>query len=74
MVTRLVSAGMGIAVVPYRYGDRSYHVKRLAITGTDFKRVLYMFWKGEQSTPAEARFFEFVRGMVSVEEVRHLTD
>lgn len=67
MVTQLVAAGMGIAVVPYRYGDSSYRVKRLHLTDYVSSRTLYMFWKeAEFISPAGRRFLNFVKERAEV--------
>lgn len=62
MVAQLVAAGMGVAVVPRRYGDSRYHVACLRLTDYVTPRTLYMFWKEERFiSPAARRFLGFVK-------------
>lgn len=65
MVASLVSAGLGIAVVPKMYGDSYYDVKalRIRLRGTrPKKRVLYMVWSEDHfHSPALLKFIEFVK-------------
>lgn len=65
MVASLVSAGLGIAVVPKMYGDSHYDVKplRIKLLGSRPKRrVLYMVWSEEHfHSPALLKFIDFVK-------------
>jgi len=65
LIASLVSAGLGVAVVPQMYGDDYYDVRplRIMLNGTRPKRrLLYMVWSEEHfQSPALQRFIEFVK-------------
>ena len=62
MITGMVSAGLGIAVVPRMYGDEYYNVRSLEIHGVETRRKMYMMWlKNSYLSPVSGNFIEFVR-------------
>jgi len=64
MITGMVSAGLGIAVVPRKYGHEYYNVKSLEIIGVETKRTMYMMWlRGDYQSPACKRFIQFMQSI-----------
>jgi len=62
MITGMVAAGLGIAVVPQMYADEHYKVKPIRIKGVETYRGLYMIWlKGAFLSPAAEHFIAFVK-------------
>lgn len=61
MITAMVAAGLGAAMVPHRYGEEELGVKRLHIQDCDTTRTLYAYWKKARVTsPSIIRFREFI--------------
>ena len=73
VITGLVSAGIGIAIVPELFEHEYYGVKGIPITGVDTQRGLYMIWnKGDCLSPAAAEFVSFMKTFSSQDFPRTL--
>ncbi|MCJ7836727.1 LysR family transcriptional regulator [Cuneatibacter sp. NSJ-177] len=69
MITGMVSAGLGIAVVPRMYGDEYYNVKALEIKGVETRRKMYMMWlKNSYLSPIAGNFIQFVKELTTKQE------
>lgn len=65
MITGMVSAGLGIALVPRKFGHEYYNVKSLEVKNIDTQRHMYMMWmKGAYLSPVAEKFIEFVKSIV----------
>lgn len=64
MISGMVAAGLGIALVPYMYSHEYYNVKAIRIQGVETWRNLYMMWlKDNYLSPAAKRFIDFVKSL-----------
>lgn len=61
MITAMVAAGLGVAMVPHRYGEEELGVKRLHVQDCDTTRTLYAYWRKTCTpSPSMIRFREFI--------------
>ncbi|WP_434309483.1 LysR family transcriptional regulator [Hominifimenecus sp. rT4P-3] len=66
VVTGLVAAGIGIAIVPQIFGLDYYGVRSIEITGIDTFRNLYMMWnRNAYLSPPVKTFIQFMRNFSS---------
>ncbi|MBP1925982.1 DNA-binding transcriptional LysR family regulator [Sedimentibacter acidaminivorans] len=61
MVAGIVSANMGIAIMPKMFGLNTYDVKAIRIENCDSKRNLYMIWhKNRFMSPVAKKFRDYI--------------
>ncbi len=61
MIAGIVSANMGIAIMPKMFGLNTYDVKAIHIKNCDSKRYLYMIWHKERfMSPVARKFRDYI--------------